>query len=225
MYASKLVNASLRLTVDTVKTRLPIKKTMLMLLVNTIDSVFDSPQPYLCAMYKALMVTAYYGLFRVGELTQSPHVIKACDVYVGVNKRKFRFVLHSSKTHNRGDNPQIIKIKCKDTNADQVLDPTQQYVAALCPFELVDDYIRLRSEYSSDQDQFFVFSDSSPVQPEHFRTILKKTIKLRKLEPGRYGTHSFRAGRSVDLFEMGVLVETIKNFGRWTSSAVYKYLK
>ena len=67
-------------------------------------------QPYLLALYKAMYVTAYYGLFRVGELTLSEHVVKAVDVHQGKNKDKLLFVLHTSKTHTRESKPQTITI-------------------------------------------------------------------------------------------------------------------
>ena len=58
-----------------------------------------------------MLVTAYYRLFRIGEISQSEHVIKACDVHIGTNKKKLMFVVRSSKTHSLGDKPQIVKIK------------------------------------------------------------------------------------------------------------------
>ena len=61
-------------------------------------------------MYQALFTTMYFGLFRIGEVTHSPHVLKAMDVHCAVNKLKMKFILHSSKTHGKGDKPQIIKI-------------------------------------------------------------------------------------------------------------------
>ena len=100
---------------DTVHTKLPITFGVLHLLLNNMDKTFSSPQPYLSAFYKALYSTAYYGLFRVGELTQCPHVVKAKDVHVATNKLKMMFILHTSKTHNKGNKPQIIKIKAEPT--------------------------------------------------------------------------------------------------------------
>ena len=80
-------------------------------MVNHMEDVFPSPQPYLVKMYRALFVTAYFGLFRVGELTKSQHMVRACDVHIGTNKRKLMFILRSSKTHGEGDKPQVIKIE------------------------------------------------------------------------------------------------------------------
>ena len=51
------------------------------------------------ALYMALFSTAYFGLFRVGELTASKHVVKAVNVRIGQNKNKILFILDSSKMH------------------------------------------------------------------------------------------------------------------------------
>ena len=57
-------------------------------MINHVHQLFDSPQPYLVRLYKALFMTAYFGLFRIGELTDSPYVLKAKDVHVGKNKKE-----------------------------------------------------------------------------------------------------------------------------------------
>ena len=97
------------------------------------DQAFSIPQPFLTILFRAIFATAYYGLFRVGELTLSQHVAKAKDVHVGDNKNKLMIVLHSSKTHSEGDKPQIIKIRSTD-NCHQKND------AIFCPFKLIQIY-------------------------------------------------------------------------------------
>ena len=98
-----------RLHNDNIDVRFPIKRGLLQLIINGVKEIYAN-QPYLSALYQALFATAYFGLFRIGELTFSEHVVKAVDVHVGTNKDKLMFVLHSSKTHSRGMKPQIIKI-------------------------------------------------------------------------------------------------------------------
>ena len=96
---------------DLVQTRLPIRKSLLTLMVKSVDTFYlKNPQPYLTCLYKTILVTAYYGLFSIGELAQGPHVLKVADVHIGENKDKLMFVLHSSKTHGKDAKPQIIKI-------------------------------------------------------------------------------------------------------------------
>ena len=95
---------------DRVRTYLPIGRDLMKLLLKKIDLVFPSQQPYLTTLYKAILSTAYFGLFRVGELTDSPHVMKTKDVNIGMNKNKLMFVLRTSKTHWKDVPLQIVKI-------------------------------------------------------------------------------------------------------------------
>ena len=55
---------------DAVRTRLPIHKGLLNIILKYTDKHFNNlGQIYLKKLYKALFATSYYGLFRVGELT------------------------------------------------------------------------------------------------------------------------------------------------------------
>ena len=159
-------------------------------------------------------------MFRIGELTQGPHTVKAKDVNMGENKEKFLFVLWSSKTHNKKDKPQYIKISAQ--NFDGI--GWNKYTKEFCPFNLLSQYSEARGPYQSNEEQFFVFSDKSPVLPEHVRGLLRKILKDIDINDSLYNTHSMRTGRSLDLFKAGVPIEIIKQLGRWKSSAIYKYL-
>lgn len=64
-----------------------------------IGNMYGKQQPYLEYMYKALFAIGYYGMLRVGELTCSPHVLKAKNFHLGRNKKKLMLILYSSKTH------------------------------------------------------------------------------------------------------------------------------
>ena len=66
---------------DQIQARLPIRLHMLeMILFELNRNLMD--QPYLNCLYRALFAVAYYGLLRIGECAQSPHVIKAADVHI-----------------------------------------------------------------------------------------------------------------------------------------------
>ena len=84
---------------DCIRVRLPIQIRLLEILLFELQR-FYSKQPYLETMYKTIFLLAYYGLFRIGELTTGQHPVKAKDVHIGQNKEKMLFILHSSKTHN-----------------------------------------------------------------------------------------------------------------------------
>ena len=67
---------------------------MLRIILRKVDLIFmEKGQPYLATMYKALISTAYFGLFCVGELTTGTHPVKVIDVHIGRNKKKFLFIL------------------------------------------------------------------------------------------------------------------------------------
>ena len=111
-----------------IRTRLPIRKNLLHLLFSKLETIFQSEQVYLVKMYRALFSTTYYGLFCVGEVTLSPHVLKARDVHIAENKKKLKFVLRTSKSHWTDKIPQIIKIISSQDNIEHT---------KYCPFKLL----------------------------------------------------------------------------------------
>ena len=100
--------------------------------------------------------------------------------------------------------------------------------ANLCkfdPYTSTDDFFTIRGDYDSENEQFFVFRDKSPVKPCHMRATLKAILRQLRLNASLYDTHSFRAGRATDLQNFGYDIEEIKKLGRWRSNAIYQYLK
>ena len=206
---------------DTVITRLPICYGVLNLMLKYIPDLYRDSQVYLIAMYRALFITAYYGLFRIGELTKGEHTVKAKDVHEGINKDKLMFVLHTSKTHGKDRKPQVIKI---DSIGKL---PAKRYgTSPYCPLQFLQEYINLRGDSDYREEQFFVFRDRSPVRPNHARKIMKKLLQIIGLDSAYYSFHSIHAGRAVDLLNVHKLsIETIRKIGRWRSTAIYTYLK
>ena len=210
---------------DQVRLQLPIKKKLLEQILFSVEKIFSSdPQPYLVSLYQTLFATAYYGLFRVGELTDTPsgHAVKARDVHIGQNKKKLMFVLHTSKTDWFNTKPQTIKISSMDTNQLQTIHSSNN---EFCPFQLLRRYIALRGERRNDNEQFFIFRDGTPVSAQNFRKTLRQTLTALNLDEMLYCGQSLRAGRTCDLAEMGLEIPILKSLGRWSSSAVYTYLK
>ena len=223
-FLSSLTRAC-KLKNDVIQSRIPIRKSLLSVIVWTVGRIFCSEQPFLICLYRALFLTTYFSLFRVGEVTRSTHRVCACDVQIGQNKNKLIFILRSSKTHNQSDKPQIIKISAIMQNRRHTLEQTTHCESdVFCPFQMLKQFISMCGQYVTDEEPFFIFRDHSPVLPSHFRWVLKKCITLIGLDPKLYCLHGMHAGRASDLLHMGVSVETIKKLGRWCSSSVYTYL-
>ena len=205
-----------RLINDRVKTRLPIRKSLLEMILFEIEQKYAEKQPFLEILFKSLFLLAYYGLFRIGELAYSQHSVKAVNVHIGENKDKMLFILYTSKTHGLESKPQKIKITAQNLREKSFF----------CPFRLTRHYLAMRGNYYEESDQFFVNRDNSPVTPSQVRKVLRNSLKALNLSPQNYGFHGFRAGRCTDMVvSYGKTVEQAKFAGRWKSNAVYKYIK
>ena len=170
--ACKLIN-------DRVHTRLPIQCSLLEMILFEVHRQYRvKGQLYLDTLFKALFALSYYGMMRVGEITQSDHVVKAKDVHSALNKDKILIVLYTSKTHTRGMRPQKIKITSNLTERSGFYARR-----TFCPFALINKFVSLRGQYMSDTEQFFVFSDRSPVSPDNARQVLKQCLTNLRLNP------------------------------------------
>ena len=94
-----------------------------------------------------------------------------------------------------------------------------------CPFDLVRQFITVCDPFLSFDEPFFVLSDHSAVEQNMLRRILKESIARLGINPDNYNLHSFRIGRTIDLYNYGVSVESIKKLGHWRSNAIYEYLR
>ena len=177
----KSLTQACRLCNDRVTTRLPIRQSLLMLLLHAIPELFSSPQPYLETFYRSMLISAYFGLFRVGEITMSDHIIRVDDVHVGMNKQKLMFVLRSSKTHGKDKQPQIVKIVgfTDDSTQDKV---KHKVLNTFCPFDIVERYSDMRKLQKNTNEPFFVLQDRTPISANCFRNILKKLLCIVGLD-------------------------------------------
>ena len=115
---------SCKLENDKVKIKLPIQKGLLEQILFEVERYYSEVkvQPYLETLYKTIFCLGYYGMLRVGEISLSEHVIKACNIHVGHNKDKILLAICSTKTHGAESGPQKIKIsatpsRCIYTNS------------------------------------------------------------------------------------------------------------
>ena len=217
-YLLESLTKACKLNNDQIKVQLPIQRNLLNMLLHTVDFVFkQDAQIYLAKLYKAVLATAYYGLFRIGEIMASQHEVKAKDVHIATNKRKLLFVLRSSKTHSHANLSQTIKIISTPKH--------KANVTTFCPYQLLLDFLHCRKKCKSSDEQFFVFLDRTPIQPAHVRTVLNKILMVAGFDCKLYGTHSLRIGMATDMMEQGIPVEIIKKLGRWKSNCIYCYLR
>ena len=85
--------------------------------------------------------------------------------------------------------------------------------------------MKLRGNYLSDVENFFIFRDRTPVKHHHVWKILKTAIKHLNLNPDCYNFQLTHIGRASGLLKFGFSIEKIKRTGRWKSNTVYKYIR
>ena len=205
--------------------RFPIQKSLLSELLKIADAYFNElGQNYLLRLYKAIFVAAYYGMLRISEITSGAHPVLARDVHIGENKRKFLFILRTSKTHWSDGEPQLIKLTNTSVEA-KIKSKSNNLVRKLCPYQILNEFLAVCPTCLNNSEAFFVFADHSPVKPYNMHSTLKLLLKKGGFVPANYNCHSFRIGRSVDLLtKFNISIEKIRKLGRWKSRCVYSYL-
>ena len=188
---------------------LPIQRGLLSVILSTTERHFFAiNQPFLSTLYRALFSTTYFGLFRASEVMASAHTVLAKDVHIGQNKHKVLFILRSSKTHQRHMHPQMIKI------SSQELSQKFKTSGLPCPYHLLRQYTTMRGGYKSEVEPFFTFRDGSAVTARQLNLCLKTILNIANFDESYYSVHSLRAGRSCDLYRLGMSIESIKKLER-----------
>ena len=190
------ITRACKLSNDVITARFPIQIQLLEIILFEIGRQFDQQQ-YLKITYQALFALAYYGLFRIGKLTQSSHAVKAKDIHMAINKHKLLILLYTSKTHDEASLPQKVKISGLES------DIAKYKSKHFCPFELVAEYIRIRGDYKSPDEQFFVFKGNIAIRAQTVRAVLARMLQSIGLNTKGYSFQSLRAGRASDLAKWG----------------------
>ena len=202
---------------QSVAMQLPILKNLHDRLLDHMREYFmQKGQLYLATLCQVLILTGYYGLLRVGEMTLGTHPILACNMQRSRNRQKFQMVLKTSKNHSVCNPLQRITIFSE-------LESNRFY----CPYHIITDYIELREKRNGTNiiEPFFVFRNRQPVKPEHFHKVLKRSLDAQGLNSNNYNCHSLRNGKASDLFKSRMEYEQIKVMGRWHSNSTCKYLR
>ena len=211
--ALNTITKSCKLISDTVKIRLPIQINLLEQLMFETNRKFDC-QPFLNILYKTVLCIGYYRMMRIGEMASGTHPVRACDIHIARSKNKILLILRTSK----------LMVKSHYLKKSRLLNQ-EAIDIFFCPFKLMRQFMVCRGGYEDNQEPLFVFSDGTPISPDHVRKVLRDLLKRLNLDPLLYDTTSLRSGQAVDMYKMGYSISEIKAKGRWKSNAVYCYLK
>ena len=164
-------------------------------------------------LIRAIMTTAFHGLFHLGEL-----VIASA----GPNQ---------SAAQVRRHNLQQVgsKIVLGVENAITAKDGELQHVilecipgSTICPVTNLQSYLKLSP---SNIGPLFQQINGKSVTRQFFMKKLGKLINLAKLPNNVILGHSFRIGSATHLSLQGFSIDQIKLKGRWTSNSYKTYLR
>lgn len=191
--------------------RAPITFNMLVCICRHLPQTCYSA--YETKLFTAVYSLAYFGLFRVSELvvtklSQQHRALMFDDISIENNNAALIIRLRISKCNQNGA-PITIR-----------LPQTRNH--GLCCVKAMSDYMQVRNTASS---ILFCHGDSRPLTRSQFASVLSKVIPFTGIMTGKYRSHSFRIGRASELAVKGVSEESIKQMGRWSTSAYKQYIR
>ena len=193
--------------------RLPITRGVLQRLVLALNHTNSSA--YQRLLFQTMFLVAFYGFFRVGELTAKGANLKP---FVQIQNLHFQLkdscvtaatIVIADYKHNFSRRPFSVLLDCA-TGTD------------FCPVNYLQRYCSMRG---TTPGALFCFADGSPVKTSHFTQQLRQALNFCGLDSSKYKSHSFRIGAASSAANNGLSDAQIRHLGRWKSDAFKLYIR
>ena len=181
------------------------------------------------AMVMAAMEVAWFYMLRAKEYSDSngideDMIVRPCD---------FRFSKNGVGARPGAANE--LTLQFRKTKTDQAGFGENKLLRAtgkrhLCPVEAME---RMRMVWpnrfvegaAESMRPLFRWASGKALKRLEIQGLLRQAARGVGLPPERYMTHSLRIGGATALYQATMDVELVKRMGRWTSSAVHRYLQ
>ena len=166
-------------------------------------------------LFQTMCLVAFYGFFRVGELTAKGANLKPL---VHIQNLNFQFkdncmtaatIVIADYKHNSSRRPFSVVLDCA-TGTD------------FCPVNYLQRHCSMRG---TTPGALFCFTNVSPVKTSHFAQQLRQALKFCGLDSSKYKSHSFRIGATSSAADNGLSDSQIRHLGRWKSDAFKLYIR
>ncbi|XP_055996171.1 uncharacterized protein LOC130054184 isoform X1 [Ostrea edulis] len=192
--------------------RLPITSNILNQILQSLHLVCTNY--YECKLFQAAYTLAFFGFFRVGEMTVKNqkdlgHAIEYEDITMFTEENKIQIKLKHSKVDQIGEG-ETITIQ------------NSQFGSQIQPIKIIQEYLAIRP---SVQGKLFCHFSGQPLTRYQFTAVLNKVLSIIGLEGKKYKSHSFRIGAATSAAMFGMSEEEICKAGRWKSKAYKIYVR
>ena len=189
-----------RLQGDSQRTRLPITINLMRTIKEQLRQSTYTLQEQ--RMLWAAFTMAFYGFFRVSELTN----LRWCDVLFSSDH--ISVTLHQSKTDpfRRGC---IVKIFKTDSST--------------CPHHAIDRFHKMCGDVTP-AASLYQAGRFQPLSHAAVTNTLRQLLKQAGIDYPHYSSHSFRIGAATTAAAAGLPSWLIKTLGRWASNAYLTYI-
>ena len=194
----------------------PTRKPITASILNSLLVALHSTQRW-CrhdrAMLRAALCLSFYGFLRGSEFTIP-------------TRSGFDPTIHPTPA-DISSSANLLHFRIKKSKTDQhALGHTITLGATggrLCPVRIIGHYL---SHYTvSPRRPLFTTCNGTPLTLRAFRHVLRMLLKRIGLPPLEYNTHSLRIGAATTAAAAGIPTRTIKQLGRWRSSAYRSYIR
>lgn len=190
--------------------RLPITVDLLNSIIEKLPLVCTNE--YESNLFSAAYSIAFFGFFRVGEITVSgqkwiDRVVGMHDIHLNMKEGHLIIRIRYSKTDQMG-NGFIIRLNKSSTR--------------ICPVINTARFLGVRPSIPG---PFLCHLNGKPLTRYQFTAVLKKAIGFDNPLLGHYKAHSFRIGAATTAAKLGHSADKIKEAGRWKSDAYKSYVQ
>ena len=171
-----------------------------------------------CRMVHAAMVTGWFFMLRAREFADSNGVdqemiLRGQDV--------------SLTTRGQGDeeDPQEVTMQFRKTKADQEAFGTCKTMLKTTALHRLREVAPRRFGSGPESHlPLFRWASGGVIKRLEIQNLLQRAAKALGLPAERFQSHSLRIGGASALYQATGEIEVVKRTGRWTSSAVQRYL-
>ena len=180
------------------------------------------------AMVVAALTTAWFYMLRCKEFAESNGVdkdmiLRGCDVRL------------SAGGLTDVTNPEEVTIQFRKTKVDQLGFGEAKTLKAtgrpfLCPVEALSRMQRywpnrFNHGHGESYEPLFRWAGGGVLKRLEIQHFLQAAADGVGLPKSRFLSHSLRVGGATALYQATADIELVKRMGRWTSSAVHRYLQ